>query len=42
MKADMEHRTGLQINRFEVGKIDFLYDTAQVKIFFYEDEQSGS
>ncbi len=42
MKADMEHRTGLQINRFEVGKIDFLNDTAQVKIFFYEDEQSGS
>ena len=42
MKADMELRTGLQINRFEVGKIDFLNDTAQVKIFFYEDEQSGS
>ena len=42
MKADMEYRTGLQINRFEVGKIDFLNDTAQVKIFFYEDEQSGS
>ncbi len=41
MKADMEYRTGLQINRFEVGKIDFLNDTAQVKIFFYEDEQSG-
>ena len=42
MKADMELRTGLQINRFEVGKIDFLNDTAQVKIFFYEDEQSRS
>ena len=39
LKQDLEKRTGLQINRFEIGRIDFLNDTAQVKIFFYEDEQ---
>ena len=39
LKQDLEQRTGLQINRFEIGRIDFLNDTAQVKIFFYEDEQ---
>lgn len=42
MKADLEERTGLNINRIEVGKIDFLSDTAQVRIFYYDDEQSLS
>jgi hypothetical protein len=28
----------LKINRFEVGKIDFLRDTARVNIYYYEDE----
>lgn len=42
MKEDMEKRTGLQINRFEVGKIDFLNDTAQVRIYYYADEQALS
>jgi hypothetical protein len=40
MKADLELRTGLQINRFNVGKIDFLRDIAQVMIFYYDSEQS--
>jgi len=39
MKADLEARTGLKIVRFEVGKIDFLRDTAQVRIFFIPTEQ---
>lgn len=39
MKADIEERTGLSINRFEVGKINFLDDTAQVRIFYYAEEQ---
>ncbi|MFN5032439.1 MAG: DUF4956 domain-containing protein, partial [Flavobacteriia bacterium] len=30
MKADLEKRTGIVINRVEIGKIDFLNDTAQV------------
>lgn len=42
MKADLEARTGLIINRFEIGKIDFLTDTAQVLIFYYADEQEFS
>jgi hypothetical protein len=39
MKLDLEERTGLKINRFEVGKIDFLRDVAQVMIFYYHSEQ---
>lgn len=42
MKADLEKRTGISINRFEVGKIDFLTDTAQVRIFYFADDQSFS
>jgi hypothetical protein len=42
MKADLELRTGLKINRFDVGKIDFLRDIAQVMIFYYDSEQSLS
>ena len=38
MKADIEERTGLSINRFEVGKINFLDDTAQERIFYYAEE----
>lgn len=39
MMADLQERTGLKIVRFEVGRIDFLRDTANVKIFYYEHEQ---
>lgn len=42
MKKDIEARTGLSINRFEIGKIDFLNDTAQVRIFYYAEEQEFS
>lgn len=42
MKADLEKRTGLSINRVEVGKIDFLNDTAQVRIYYYAEEQTFS
>lgn len=41
MKADIEARTGIKVNRFEIGKIDFLRDTALIKIYFYEDEQGN-
>lgn len=40
MKADLENRTGLTINRIEVGKIDFLRDTAQLMIYFDGDVQN--
>ena len=42
MKADLEKRTGITINRFEIGKIDFLTDTAQVRIFYFAEEQAFS
>jgi hypothetical protein len=42
MKSDLEKRTGLNINRVEVGKIDFLNDTAQVRIYYYADDQTFS
>lgn len=35
---DLKERTGIaNINRVEVGRIDFLRDTARVKIFYYND-----
>jgi uncharacterized membrane protein len=40
MKADVEARTGLKINRIEVGKIDFLRDSAQLLVYFDGDIQS--
>jgi hypothetical protein len=33
---DLRCRTGIDIHRAEVQKIDFLRDTAQVKIYFYD------
>lgn len=42
MLADLKDRTGIDINRFEVGRIDFLNDTAQVRIYYYADEQAFS
>lgn len=42
MKLDLEKRTGLSINRVEVGKIDFLNDTALIRIYYYADEQTFS
>mgnify|MGYP001495467802 CR=1 FL=1 len=36
---DLEQRTGININRVEIGRIDFLRDTALLKIYFFEDDQ---
>ncbi len=36
---DLKERTGLEINRAEVGKINFLRDTAEVKIFYFNGTQ---
>lgn len=32
---DLKLRTGLEINRAEVGKLNFLRDTAEIKIFYF-------
>ena len=37
---DLQQRTGLKISRIEVGRIDFLKDTALLKIFYFSEEQS--
>ena len=42
MKEDLEKRTGILVNRFEIGKIDFLTDTAQVRIYYFADDQQFS
>ena len=36
LKKDLEERTGLKISRIEVGRIDFLRDTARVNMYYYE------
>ncbi|HOO84374.1 MAG TPA: DUF4956 domain-containing protein [Prolixibacteraceae bacterium] len=41
LKADLENRTGLTINRIEIGKVDFLRDTARINIYYYEDENTA-
>lgn len=33
---DLKARTGLNIHRISINKIDFLKDTAQIKIYYYE------
>ncbi len=42
MKNDLESRTGLNIHRIDVGKINFLDDTATVRIYYYADDQEFS
>lgn len=36
MKADLEKRLGYNVVRFEIGKINFLNDTAEVRVFYKE------
>lgn len=41
LMKDLEERTGLKINRIEVGRINFLRDTVRIKIFYFESEQDA-
>lgn len=36
---DLQERTGLKINRIELGKIDFLRDTVAITVFYFPHEQ---
>jgi hypothetical protein len=38
--SDLRERTGLAISRCEVGKIDFLHDVAEIKVY-YQSETPG-
>lgn len=35
---DLEKRTGLKINRVEIGRVDYLRDSARIFIFFFEKD----
>jgi hypothetical protein len=34
---DLEQRTGLKITKAEIGKVDFLKDVAEIKIYYYDE-----
>jgi hypothetical protein len=36
LMADLQTRTGLKIHKVSIGKVDFLRDTAVVKIYYYD------
>ena len=36
--ADLKERTGIDVIRFEIRRIDFLRDIANIRIFYYEDD----
>ncbi|PLW92549.1 MAG: DUF4956 domain-containing protein [Marinilabiliales bacterium] len=38
LKADLEERTGITIHKIEIGKIDFLRDSARLQIYYFEHE----
>ncbi|MBS1568180.1 MAG: DUF4956 domain-containing protein [Bacteroidetes bacterium] len=37
--ADLRERLGIQVSRVEIGRIDLLRDTAELRVFYFEDEQ---
>lgn len=39
LQADLEQRTGLKIKRIAIGKVDFLRDIANVKIYYDDNVQ---
>ncbi|MEC7951322.1 MAG: DUF4956 domain-containing protein, partial [Bacteroidota bacterium] len=39
--ADLEQRTGVTIVHLEIGKVDLLRDTANLKIHFSADQEPG-
>ncbi|QQS51295.1 MAG: DUF4956 domain-containing protein [Bacteroidota bacterium] len=39
--ADLEERTGIKINRIEIGRINFLRDTVRIRIHYYEENNAS-
>lgn len=37
---DLQDRLGVKVSRVEIGRIDLLRDTAQLRVFYFEDEQT--
>ncbi|MBR1682390.1 MAG: DUF4956 domain-containing protein [Bacteroidaceae bacterium] len=42
LKADLEKRTGLKITRIEVGMLDYLKDSALIRIFYDDPSDVGN
>lgn len=38
LKSDLEMRTGLKIEKIEIGRINFLNDTVRIRIYYFENE----
>lgn len=38
--ADLKQRTGLNIHRYEIGKIDFLRDITEIRVYYYNSNQN--
>jgi hypothetical protein len=38
--ADLRERTGLPVTRFEIGRIDFLRDVAELQVYYRRDPAS--
>ena len=36
---DLRDRTGLNIHRLTIGRVDFLRDTARIRVYYYEDSR---
>ena len=36
---DLKNRTGLNIHKISIGRVDYLRDTANVKIYYYEHKK---
>ena len=36
---DLHQRLGVKVSRVEIGRIDLLRDTVQLRVFYYDDEQ---
>ena len=41
LMLDLKDRTGLEIHRLEIGKIDFLRDIAEIRIYYYSAISNG-
>ena len=39
---DLKKRLGLHITKVEVGAVDFLHDTAMLKVFYDDDIETGN
>lgn len=34
--ADLKERTGLNVHRVEIGRVDFMRDIARIRIFYFD------